>query len=116
MNSSGEITGTTFDTTGQIVADFVRTPDGSITTFSPGEGSSITVPFAINNAGYIVGYHTNPKGISHGFLRRPNGSITPFNVPGATLILPESINSAGAITGYYQANSYSNPHGFLLTP
>jgi probable HAF family extracellular repeat protein len=114
MNSSGEVTGTTYDTTGNIVADFVRAVDGSITTFSPTEGSSITVPFAINNAGRIVGYHTNPQGISHGFLRQPNGSITTFEAPGATLIFPESINSAGAIAGYYQANS--NPHGFLLTP
>jgi hypothetical protein len=114
MNSSGEVTGTTYDTTGNIVADFVRALDGSITTFSPTKG--IAVPFAINNAGRIVGYHTDPQGISRGFLRRPNGSIITFEVPGATLIFPESINSAGAIAGYYQANSNSNPHGFLLTP
>jgi uncharacterized membrane protein len=115
MNSAGEVTGTTYDATGTNVADFVRAADGTITTFLPTKGSTIAVPFAINNAGRITGYYTT-QGISHGFLLLPNGSITTFEVPGATLIFPESINSAGAITGYYAANGNSSPHGFLLIP
>ena len=44
----------------------------------------------------LVGYHTDPQGISGGFLRLPNSSIAAFEVPGATVNFPESINSAGA--------------------
>jgi hypothetical protein len=89
----------------------VRTPDGTITTFSdPFSGPFAGVqPTAINPAGSITGYFSRAA-----FLRTPDGAITTFNVS-AGLSFPTAINPAGAIVGiYYDANGVQ--HGFLRLP
>lgn len=54
--------------------------------------------------------------VFHGFVRAANGTITSFDVPGASQgIFALSINPMGAITGYYTDASGVN-HGFLRTP
>src|SRR5689334_1772891 len=45
-------------------------------------------------------------------LYAASGTITTFDVPGATSTYPGSINPAGAITGYYVGTDNQN-HGFL---
>jgi hypothetical protein len=51
---------------------FVRTPDGTITTFdAPGAGTGLfqgTIPSGINPAGAIVGYYLDASYVFHGFL------------------------------------------------
>ena len=56
-------------------------------------------------------------GVSHGFVRATNGSITIFSVPGAGNgagqgTFPFSNNATGAISGTYIDSNNAN-HGFL---
>jgi hypothetical protein len=55
----------------------------------------------------LVGYHTDPQGISGGFLRLPNSSIAAFEVPGATVFSRRASTRLERIAGYYQANRNS---------
>jgi hypothetical protein len=64
------------------VHGFVRDRNGRITTFD--------VPFPylhgildINDRGQTVGHYDTPSGPGGGFLREPDGEITPIDVPGA---------------------------------
>jgi uncharacterized membrane protein len=109
INPAGAVAGGTGDTTCLVPLGYVRTPDGTITTFSdPFSGPFPGVqPTAINPAGSITGYFSRAA-----FLRTPDGAITTFNGPGT---FPNAINPAGAIVGgYSDANGVG--HGFLRLP
>jgi hypothetical protein len=73
------------------------------------------VPVGINDAGNILGFYVDLSGVSHGFVRRRNGTFATFSFPGVTFVIPLSINSRGAITGYYQASVFTTSHGFLIS-
>jgi hypothetical protein len=75
-----------------------------------------TWPCCINAVGTITGIYFDANGFPHGFVRAPNGDITPFDFPGDIGIFPvHAINDSGIITGnYYDSNNV--PHGFLRTP
>jgi hypothetical protein len=67
-----------------------------------------TTPVAINPAGTVTGFYADANAARHGFLRAGDGTITAFDVPGATCTRhssectsPAAINPAGAITGSY---------------
>jgi len=47
-------------------------------------GSTITRPIAINPAGAVAGAYDDAVGLIHSFLRTSDGTITPFDPPGAT--------------------------------
>jgi hypothetical protein len=64
INSAGTITGQGGNNT------FVRTPDGTITTFGV-PGSYLTDPTAINPAGAIVGVYYDANIVQHGYLLLP---------------------------------------------
>ena len=91
---------------------------GVIITFNAGGAGTGanqgTQPLAINPAGAITGLVCDPS-TCHGFVRAPDGDITPFHVPGATGTAAESINPAGAITGEYWDSS-GFYHGYLRAP
>jgi hypothetical protein len=113
INPAGAVAGATSDPTCSVGLGFLRTPDGTITTFSPAAGQNVffVQPTAINPAGSITGYFGIPNGA---FLRTPDGAITMINVS-ASLTFPSAINPAGAIVGiYYDANGVQ--HGFLRLP
>jgi hypothetical protein len=61
INPAGAITGY------MCCGAFLRTPDGTITSFN-GPG---TFPNAINPAGAIIGIYYDANGVQHGFLRLP---------------------------------------------
>ena len=61
----------------------MRSPGGMITTFKYAAG---IVPLAINWAGTIIGWYGPPVGAVEGFVRRPDGTIVPFSVPGTGAI------------------------------
>lgn len=96
VNPSGAITGLYIDA-GGLGHGFVRSPDGTITSFdAPGAGmpsgppcSPLLIAFtgtqgsAINPAGAIAGQYVDTSGVFHGFLRSPDGTITPYDAPGA---------------------------------
>jgi len=130
INSLGAITGNTAGPGG-----FVRSAGGAISTFAvpvPGQPSSdvySTTGVAINTAGVIAGRYSDYSGVSHGYVRSANGTITTFdpsNVattnPSTTKnvyneyvgTLPTSIDTAGDIAGTYTDTTGAR-HGFLRT-
>ena len=122
INDSGAITGYTNDAN-YVSHSFLRSPDGKITTFqAPGAdikpadagGTNAT---GINALGAITGYYLDSKGVSHGFLRSPDGKFTTFEVSGSGGYgsYPIALNLEGAIVGYYTDSNYSF-HAFLRSP
>lgn len=99
---------------------FVRAADGTITSFSaPGAGSGAnpdhqgTFPTSINNSGRIAGYYTDANGVSHGFVRTPDGTFTSFDPSGSAGTFAESLNARGVIAGYYVDAVSGTNHGFV---
>ena len=84
-----------------------------------------TYPWAINQEGLITGYYVTGSfatgdPVWHGFLRTPNGKITPIDPPGAgtasfTGTVPQAINKSGAIAGIVVDNNF-NCYGFVRSP
>jgi hypothetical protein len=74
MNPAGTITGS-FNDGFTINHGFVRTSDGTITTFDvPGAGTGFnqgTAPLGITPAGVIMGLYRDANYGVHGFLRIP---------------------------------------------
>jgi hypothetical protein len=87
-----------------------------ITFDSP--GSTSTSPIAITATGAIIGSYRDASGVTHGFLRKPNGKFTIMNVPGSRSHVPTDINPAGVInviTGAFSDASFVQ-HGFVRIP
>ena len=93
---------------------FVRTRNGTITTFAAPDPADIITPVALSTKDIVVGYYSDAEG-NHGFLRAADGTITTFDVVGAGYsgTTPSSINSAGTVTGDYQDNVGGAFHGFV---
>jgi len=114
INPVGEITGDSCDAV--TCHGFLRTPDGTITTFDP-PGSTLTNGNGINPAGTITGNDDDAGGVFHGYLRSPDGSFTIFDAPGAGTAANQGtggfgINPAGVITGFY-IDTNNAMHGFV---
>jgi len=93
----------------------VRAPDGAITAFDP-DGSIQTDATAINSKDEVTGKYELSEGVSHGFLRKTDGTIVSFDAPmgfaGTTQGI--DINDKGEIIGSHLAltDGYVEPHGF----
>lgn len=123
INRSDEIAGFYIDASG-VNHGFLRAPNGTIVTFdAPGAGSSdgqgTIIPFGccLNDNGEIAGFYIDSKVVNHGFLRRPGGAMTTFDVPGSGTAggegtSPQAINSLGTIVGYY-ADQLGRTRGFI---
>ena len=114
INPAGEITGDSCDAV--TCHGFLRTPDGTITTFDP-PGSTLTNGNGINPAGAITGNDVDAGGVFHGYLRSPDGSFTIFDAPGAGTAANQGtggfgINPAGVIPGFY-IDTNNAMHGFV---
>jgi uncharacterized membrane protein len=133
INLEGAVVGYYTDSNYSFYA-FLRGPDGKFTTWvGPGEctgngsegcyGSAAT---NINAFGTIAGGFEDNRGnfVGHGLIRRPDGTLTTFNAPGAGTGSYQGtgcpgcalgLNQLGAIAGIYSdANSVN--HGFLRSP
>jgi hypothetical protein len=86
--------------------------------------STDTFARAINSAGQVLGGYRTVDGTSHGFLRRPDGTIITFDVPEAATgfgqgTLPAAIDPKGRIIGSYTTQAAGcngeclTYHGFL---
>jgi hypothetical protein len=106
---------------------FVRTADGTITTFdAPGAGTSGNVgtfPTAVNTAGVIAGYALADNDEAQGWVRGIDGSFATFQAPGAGSgggpygTYPAGINAGGNIVGWdISLSPYYVYHGFVLAP
>ncbi len=133
IDAAGDVTGTARSglTASSVSHGFVRTADGTITTFDPtgsvaGSGEiSGTLPLGIDPGGnYITGTYSDSSGLQHGFVRSTgDGTITSFDAPAATTTVTSvvagtggfTVNASGEIAGTYSdANSIF--HGFVFTP
>jgi hypothetical protein len=85
INDLGVIAGAYGDTN-SVVHGFMRSADGTITTFdAPGAGTSGllvygTAGFSINLSGVIAGTYTDPTSVIHGFLLTPASAATTTTV------------------------------------
>lgn len=120
INIWGTITGS-YQSADTVLHGFIRSQGGKFTTFeAPGADTTPgsyngTYPNSINDLGVITGVYWDVNGVSHGFLRTPNGKFTTFDIPDGTSINPIAINFEGAIVGYYTDSNYSF-RAFLRRP
>lgn len=85
---------------------FVRTSDGTVTTFVPVDGAQ-TIVTGINAKDQVVGYTFG--GGSPAFVRSADGTVVTFNVSATTVAA--CINDKGQVAGTYQRlfeKSYSH--------
>lgn len=80
--------------------------DQFITFDVPGAGPIGTNPTSINPSDTITGFYVGADNVSHGFVRDKDGTITMFDVAGASPVasaatVATSINPRGDITGWY---------------
>lgn len=118
INSAGDVSGR-YQTRDLAIGAFLRTADGTITTFEapkavPTQGTYAT---AISSNGSVLGYDYRVNGQNQqyaGFVRTPAGKFIDLLKPGTTTPLtPLAINAAGLIAGnYFSSPGVSN--GFLL--
>lgn len=128
INPGGAITGWYIDGS-NVAHGFLRTPGGEFISFDAppkylgtGEGQG-TFPANINPWGVIWGEAVDSNGVSHGFLRTPDGRFTMVDAPhagdasgqGTFSEAASCINTAGAVTGTY-VDSENIAHGFVRTP
>ena len=122
INRGGTVFGSDVDEYG-VYHCFVRSPDGGIVTFdAPGAGTgpgqgTIGDTNGINRAGASSGGYYSADGVTHGFVRDPEGTITSFDGPGAGTTkgngsVAEMINDAGTIPGVSLDNNGLN-HAFI---
>ena len=100
INDSGVVTG--WEDSG---LGFLRTPDGTITTFKAVDNAHSTQPQWINSSGVITGYYWDNNDVIRGFVRDAAGTVTTFDAPGArgdknAGTLPCCINAQGAVIGF----------------
>jgi hypothetical protein len=72
-------------------------------------GSDITLPYAINDSGEIVGsYDVPPNSTLNGFIKTESGYKT-INFPGASYSNATGVSNSGAIVGIAVFNPTGNP-------
>jgi hypothetical protein len=123
INGSGEVAGSVLIYGGE--SGFVRTADGTITTFyvADGEGPISTESKGLTAAGAITGnywFSSNRRGknLFHGFVRAPDGAISTFDLTGGKgNTFPCCINDVGNIVGYVNQD-WRSPlaRGFRRSP
>jgi len=122
MNNEGAIAGAYIDAN-QVYHGFLRTPKGNFVTFqapgadtTPGSFNGTgTYTMNVNDLGAITGNYTDAQGISHGFVRSPEGKFRSFDPVGSSSTFPIAINLEGGIVGFY-ADSNSALHAFSRSP
>jgi hypothetical protein len=117
INPSGAITGYYCDAVSCY--GFLRSPDGTFSTFGDPSAVNGTFPASISAPEAITGYYYDANIAGHGFLRAPDGTFTTFDAPGAGTGFAEGtgfsgagINPAGAVAGAY-TDASDVQHGFL---
>lgn len=98
---------------------FERLADGKFVKLSAGSLGTAITPLSINGGGTVVGQVARAGKFVGGFIRRPDGTTKPLNIPHATGTSPLGINDNGAITGTYYTGTHLDIdlliHGFIRT-
>ncbi|MBV9572232.1 MAG: hypothetical protein JO056_13415, partial [Alphaproteobacteria bacterium] len=123
INASGVVAGSYFDRTAEhtcIQHGFVRSADGTITTFDPDAGTNLvhTQTNGINDSGQVAGffdeYDNNCVLVgTRGFIRNADGTIIYLDPPSGDGLQIAAINNAGTVTGFYFFDG--KYHGMLRT-
>jgi hypothetical protein len=124
INDAGAITGVCYDAN-NVGHGFLRSPEGTFTTFDAPGSVGYTNPVAINLESGIVGYYGDPNGQARAFLRHPDGTLETWSGPGACTGAPPggfcggtaafSINLFGVIAGGYDDTNLA-AHVLIRTP
>jgi hypothetical protein len=123
INDAGAITGYYADASGGAHG-FLRSPEGTFTTFDVKGGTSgTTFPIALNLEGAVVGYYLNQDNVFRPFLRRLDDTFASWTVPGECDASPATgcygsaafgINLFGTVSGGFEDNSGNFvDHGLL---
>lgn len=101
---------------------FVRRSDGKFTTFeAPGADTTPgsfngTLAEGINDFGVVTGYYADATGITHGFLRNPEGRFIAFDVPAAANgSFPIFLSLEGEVAGCLYGREFGIPRFFAPT-
>ncbi len=124
INDAGGITGSYIDANG-TQHGFLRSPDGKLYTTIDPPGSTLTIGFALNLEGAVVGSYSGQNGFQS-FLRYPDGSFETWTgpgqcVPSASSTIPcygsgaLDINVFGTASGSYE-DSGGVGHGLVRSP
>jgi hypothetical protein len=103
ININGDVAGCyTAANSGDCIGFFLRTYDGTITTFQVGGNS----PLSINDQDTIAGlFCTGSPYTCQGFVRTVDGTITIFNPPGAQETQSAFVGNNGIVGGSFPSSS-----------
>jgi hypothetical protein len=114
INPAGVITGAYTDASGPH--GFIRSPDGTITSFDIAGAVFGVDPFSVNSAGVVTGTDFDANFVAHGFVRFPDGRITTLDSPVAGFgIFARAIDPRGTVAGCYLDTNLVG-HGFVRAP
>jgi len=91
---------------------FIKAPDGSHTDFAV-DGSVVTLPRGLTDAGAVGGRYDLPDDTIHGFFRDASGVLTPFDGPGLGAAEINGMNANNDIVGTYFIDAHQNLGGFI---
>ena len=119
ISTAGVITGNYFDAN-FIGHGFIRSKQGTITTFDVQGAANGTFPLAINPSGAVTGYYFDGTGMSHCFVRAPGGKVTTLDAPpyatAGSTCLSAYITPDGTVAANYVDGTTGNEHAFLRDP
>jgi hypothetical protein len=113
MNNNGDVAGIWGN--GGSAHGFLRTSDGTITTFDPPHSVDTRVT-SINIKATVSGYYQTSDNVIHAFYRTTDGIVNTFDAPGqnASTYLA-GINDGGQLTGLYFNSQVAN-NAYLTVP
>jgi hypothetical protein len=124
INDAGAITGAYYDLN-SVGHGFLRSPDGTFTTFDAPGSVGYTNPVAISLESDIVGYYGDENGQARAFLRRSDGSFATWSGPDACTGAPAggfcggtaafNINIFGTVAGGFGDQNLVS-HVLIRTP
>jgi hypothetical protein len=126
INTAGEITGyyelggASYDPSHPDPQGFIRSANGTITTFGDTPIQPATTfrpqPVAINAAGEVVGNYTDNSYASFVFIRSATGSVESFSLSNGALYptFVTGLNDSGEIVGYTTSFLLDESGGFLI--
>ena len=115
INNAGDFVGSVILSDGVTQLGFVIL-GGAITMFDV-PGAAATLAYQVNSSGQIAGYYVDAAGITHGYTRESDGTLTvPIDPPGTTGTILFGNNDSNWVVGRY-ADSSGATHGlFFITP
>jgi probable HAF family extracellular repeat protein len=113
INDGGVAVGEAFGV--NIAESWVWDPSSQSYSFLavPGSAPNSTTADTLNDKGQVVGWYTDPSGVTHGFLEE-GGTYTTIDPPDSTYTLANAINNSGTIVGAWQG-PYGWWGGFVRT-